>query len=51
MTAKRSLSSQEKLDKSNEGMRPGANVTEICRRHGIGTSLYYCGPSVCGVAT
>ena len=41
MTTKRSFSSQEKLDVINEGMQPGANVTEICRRHGIGTSLFY----------
>ncbi len=41
MTTKRSFSSQEKLDIVNEGMQPGANVTEICRRHGIGTSLFY----------
>ena len=41
MTSKRSFSSQEKLDIVNEGMQPGANVTEICRRHGIGTSLFY----------
>ena len=40
MTAKLSFSSQEKLDIINEGMQPGANVKEICRRHGISTSLY-----------
>ncbi len=41
MTTRRSFSSQEKLDIVNEGMQPGANVTEICRRHGMGTSLFY----------
>ena len=51
MTTKRSFSSQEKLDMINEGMQPGVNIGEICRRHGIGTSLYYCEPSVSGVAT
>ena len=41
MTTRRSFSYQEKLDIVNEGMQPGANVTEICRRHGMGTPLFY----------
>lgn len=41
MTTKLSFSSQEKLDVINEGMRHSPNVTEICRRHGMGTYLFY----------
>jgi transposase-like protein len=41
MTAKRVISADEKMTILNEGMLPGANVTEICRRHNIGTSTYH----------
>ncbi len=41
MTAKRVISADEKMTILNEGMLPGANITEICRRHNIGTSKYH----------
>lgn len=41
MTTRKSFSAQEKMDILNEGMQPGATAVEVCRKHGIGTSLYY----------
>ncbi len=41
MTTKKVISASEKMEILNEGMQPGATVTEICRRHNIGSSTYY----------
>lgn len=41
MTTKRVIPPDEKMQILNEGMQPGAVVTEICRKHGIGSSTYY----------
>ncbi len=41
MTTRRSFSAQEKMEILNEGMRPGTTAVEVCRKHGIGASLYY----------
>ena len=40
MTAKRVISADEKMTILNEGMQPGAVVTEICRKHGIVSSAF-----------
>ncbi|WP_026975803.1 transposase, partial [Alicyclobacillus contaminans] len=31
----------EKMNIVLEGMMPGANISEVCRRHGVAQSLYY----------
>ena len=41
MTTKRVISASEKMEILNEGMQPGATITEICRRHSIGLSTYH----------
>ena len=41
MTTRRTFSAQEKMEILNEGMQPGASAVEVCRKHGIGSSLYY----------
>ena len=41
MTTRRKFSASEKMEILNEGMQPGAVVTEICRKHGIVSSAFY----------
>jgi transposase len=41
MTTRRQWSAEEKLRIVLEGLRPHANVEEICRQHGIHSSQYY----------
>ena len=41
MTTRRQWSSEEKLRIVLEGLKPHANVEEICRQHGIHSSQYY----------
>ncbi len=41
MTTRRAFSAQEKMEILNEGLQPGASAVEVCRKHGIGSSLYY----------
>ncbi|MBX8632535.1 MAG: transposase [Thermoplasmata archaeon YP2-bin.285] len=41
MTTKRMIAASEKMAILNEGMQPGAVVTELCRKHNIGSSTYY----------
>jgi transposase len=41
MTTRRHWSAEEKLRIVLEGMKPHANVEEICRQHGIHSSQYY----------
>lgn len=38
---KRRWSAKEKLQILKEGEQSGATVSEVCRRHGISTALYY----------
>ena len=40
MTTRRTFSASEKMEILNEGMQPGAVVTEICRKHGIVSSAF-----------
>jgi transposase-like protein len=37
----RSFTAQQKFDIIKEGLLSGAQVSEVCRRHGISTALYY----------
>ena len=41
MTTRRTFSASEKMEILNEGMQPGAVVTEICRKHGIVSSAFW----------
>jgi transposase len=41
MTTRRPWSAEEKLRIVLEGLKPHANVEEICRQHGIHSSQYY----------
>ena len=41
MTTKRLIAASEKMGILNEGMQPGVNVTEMCRKHNIGSSTFY----------
>jgi transposase-like protein len=41
MTTKIVIAASEKMAILNEGMQPGAVVTELCRKHNIGSSTYY----------
>lgn len=38
---RRNWSSEEKMNIVLEGMAPGANISEVCRSHGIAQTLYY----------
>ena len=41
MTTHRRWSAEEKFTIVMEGLQPDANVAEICRRHGISSTLFY----------
>jgi transposase len=41
MTTRKTWSVEEKLRIVMEGLEPQANVSEICRRHGISGTAYY----------
>jgi transposase-like protein len=41
MTTHRAFSADQKFQIVMEGLQPGANVAEICRRHQISSTLYY----------
>ncbi len=41
MTTKRVIPASEKMAILNEGMQPGAVITEICRKYSIASSAYY----------
>ena len=41
MTTRRQWSAEEKLQIVLEGLKPHANVEEVCRRHGMHRSQYY----------
>jgi transposase len=41
VTTRRSWSTEEKLRIVLEGLKPHANIEEICRQHGIHSSQYY----------
>ena len=41
MTTHRRWSAEEKFTIVMEGLLPDANVAEICRRHGISSTLFY----------
>ena len=41
MTTHRKWSYEEKLQIVMEGIQPGANVAEICRRHNISPTAFY----------
>jgi transposase len=38
---RRKWSAEEKMSIVLEGMAPGANISAICRNHGIAQTLYY----------
>ena len=38
---RRHYTPQQKLEIIKEGLLSGAQVSEVCRRHGISTALYY----------
>jgi transposase len=38
---KRRFTAEEKYQILEEARQPGASIAEVCRRHQIGTSLYY----------
>jgi len=38
---RRHLTADEKLRILEEAQRPGVQIAELCRRHGIGTSQFY----------
>lgn len=41
MTTQKTWSAEEKLAVVMEGLKPRANVAELCRRHGISGTTYY----------
>ena len=41
MTTHKTWTTEEKLQIVLEGMVPRANISEICRRHGISSTAYY----------
>lgn len=41
MTTKRVIAASEKMATLNEGVQPGADVTEMCKKHNIGSSTHY----------
>jgi len=41
MTTRKSWSAEEKFQIVLEGLQPGANVAEICRRHGVHSAQFY----------
>ena len=41
-TKRRRLTVEEKLRILEEAQRPGVQIAELCRRHGISTSQFYC---------
>ncbi len=41
MTTRKVWSTEEKLQVVLEGLQPRANVSEICRRHGISSTAFY----------
>jgi putative transposase len=41
MTVRKTWTSAEKFQIVLEGLHPRANVSEICRRHGISSTAYY----------
>lgn len=41
MSRKPRFSGEEKLRVLEESRQPGANVSEVCRRHGISSSMFY----------
>ncbi len=41
MTTGKTWSAEEKLQIVLEGMAPRANISEVCRRHGISSTAYY----------
>jgi transposase len=38
---RRSFTSRQRLEIVLEGLQEGASVAEVCRRHGISSTLYY----------
>ncbi len=41
MTVRKTWTTEEKFQIVLEGLQPRANVSEICRRHGISSTAYY----------
>ncbi len=41
MTTHKTWSAEEKLQIVLEGVAPRANISEVCRRHGISSTAYY----------
>jgi transposase-like protein len=41
MTVRKTWTADEKFQIVLEGLRPRANVAEICRRHGLSSTAYY----------
>lgn len=41
VNGKKTYSAQQKFEIVREGLLSGAAVSEVCRRHGISTTLYY----------
>jgi putative transposase len=41
MTTRKTWTTDEKFQIVLEGLQPRANVSEICRRHGISSTAYY----------
>ena len=41
MTTHKTRGAEEKLQIVLEGMSPRANISEVCRRHGISSTAYY----------
>ncbi|MGI0054117.1 MAG: transposase [Thermoplasmata archaeon] len=41
MTTRKTWTADEKFQIVLEGLQPRANVSEICRRHGISSTAYY----------
>lgn len=39
--SKRKFTPQQKFEIVKEGLLSGAQIAEVCRRHGISTTLYY----------
>lgn len=41
MATKKVIAASEKMAILNDGMQPGAVVTEMCKKHNIGSSVHY----------